>query len=405
MRNRNILISGAGIAGPTLAYWLKEHGFCPTIVERAPNFRTGGYIIDFWGLGFEVADRMKVLPELRNRGYIADEVRLLNARGEKVGGFDAEVFRSNLGNRYLTIQRSDLAEVINDKIKDDVEIIFADSVSALQEDEEGVEVGFEKGPTRRFDLVIGADGLHSIVRNLTFGNDSICKKDLGYYAAAFTIEGYRPRNAGVYVCYSTPGKQLARFALRGDRTAFFLIFSEKHMKKRKHENDKKRILEDVFADACWESESVIKAMHASEDFYFDSVSQIRLPTWSKGRIALAGDAAFCPSLLAGQGAAVAMLGSYVLAGELKLANGDYASAFLRYEQLLSEFMFKKQKGAERIGTWFAPRSALGVFVRNQVTQLFSMPFFADKVVSLSIADNLCVPDYEKGPVSRLEKIK
>ncbi len=395
MRTRNILISGAGIGGTTLAYWLKQYGFNPTLVERAPSFRTGGYIIDFWGLGFDVAEKMKILPALRERGYIADEIRVLNSRGQKVGGFDADIFRSHLGERFISILRSDLAKVISEKLSQDVETIFSDSIMSMSEDSDGIDVSFQNGNSRRFDLVIGADGLHSTVRSLAFGGDEPFEKKLGYYAAAFTTEGFRPRNAGVYVCYSMAGKQLARFALRNDRTIFFLIFAENKRCKSNGQIEPKEIIRKVFSNSCWESEAVMKAMHASDDFYFDSVSQIHMSSWSQGRVALTGDAAFCPSLLAGQGAALAMTGSYILASELKMADGDYVTAFRIYEQLLQQFILKKQKGAERIGALFAPRSKAGVFVRNQLTKLLSIPVFANSFVNSSITDDLSLPDYSR----------
>lgn len=403
MRIRDILISGAGIGGPTLAYWLRQYGFNPTLVERSPSFRTGGYIIDFWGLGFEVAEKMNILPALRERGYIADEVRVLNADGQKVGGFEAEIFRSTLGDRYISILRSDLAEVIFEKTKQEVEMIFSDSISTLREDADGVEVCFHNSAPRHFDLVIGADGLHSNVRNLVFGSEELFEKKLGYYAAAFSTEGYRPRNAGVYVCYSVPGKQLARFALRNDRTVFFLIFTAKQRNKLKETGDAKQIIEHVFGNTCWESQAFLDELHASTDLYFDSVSQICMPSWSKGRIALTGDAAYCPSLLAGQGAALAMLGSYVLASELKMADGDYVTAFGHYERLLKPFILKKQKGAERIGAWFAPRSAAGVFVRNEITKLFSIPAVGNLIINSAVEDDILLPDYSRIRTHDLEK--
>lgn len=395
MRNLNILIVGAGICGTTLAYWLKLYGFNPTIIERAPAFRTGGYIIDFWGLGFEVAEKMFLAPALRERGYIADEVRLLNSAGHKVGGFDAEIFQSNLGDHFVSILRSDLAELISETIKSNVETIYSNTIVSIKERNDGVDVSFQSGESIRYDLVIGTDGLHSAVRSLAFGDEKLFEKKLGYFAAAFSADGYAPRTPGAYVCYSMPGKQMARFALRNDRTVFFLIFADKERYKIDRQSDPKEVLEDIFGNSCLESEAILESMHAASDLYFDSVSQIRMNKWSEGRIAVLGDAAYCPSLLAGQGAALAILGSYVLASELKLADGDYLTAFRIYEQLLSQFILKKQKGAERFGAWFAPRSGVSLFVRNQITKLFSIPAIANVFVNSSIADNIVLPDYSR----------
>ncbi len=395
VRIRKVLISGAGIAGPTLAYWLLQYGFEPTIVERAPTFREGGYVIDFWGLGYDVAEKMNLLKQLRCWGYKADEVRLVNRHGRKVGGFSAEIFRTNLGNRFLSILRGDLAAVIYETVAGKAEMIFGDSIKSIKEDEQGVEVLFQSESRRRFDLVVGADGLHSLVRNLTFGPESQFEKNLGYFAAAFSTDHYQPRDEGVYLCYSSPGKQIARFALRNDRTVFFLIFTARDQLKENHNDIHLNVakLETVVGADGWECKAILEAMHSCNDLYFDSVSQIRMPTWSKGRIGLVGDAAYCPSLLAGQGAALAMAGSYILAGELKKANGDHLLAFKSYEAKFKSFIARKQKAAERFGAWFAPETAFGMFVRNQLTKLFSISLIANKLVTESIADRIDLPDY------------
>jgi 2-polyprenyl-6-methoxyphenol hydroxylase-like FAD-dependent oxidoreductase len=234
------------------------------------------------------------------------------------------------------------------------------------------------------------------VRRLVFGLDTSFEKNLGYMAAAFSTTDYEPRDEGVYVCYSSPGKQIARYALSESRTVFFLIFAADESSPSTAYDDKEytvRKLEKVFGNEGWESERMLQAMRSCNDLYFDRVSQIRMPSWSEGRVALVGDAAFCPSLLAGQGAALAMAGSYILAGELKESNGDYKTAFERYEEKLKPFIAEKQKGAENFASWFAPKTALGILVRNQITKLFSIPVFAHRFVSASIADRLRLCDY------------
>ena len=169
MDDRSILISGIGIAGPTLAWWLLKHGFDVTLVERAPAARSGGYVIDFWGVGYDVAERMGLEPDLKREGYNVSELRMVDGKGRRVGGFDATVFIRLTGGRYVSVQRSDLARLIFERVEGRCEAIFGDSICRLDPDAEGVTVGFDKGPQRRFGLVIGADGLHSVVRRLAFG--------------------------------------------------------------------------------------------------------------------------------------------------------------------------------------------------------------------------------------------
>src|SRR5215831_12259114 len=165
----SVLISGIGIEGPTLAYWLSVYGMESTLVERAPRLRTGGYVIDFWGSGFDVAERMGLLADIRQDGYDIKELRLVNAHSRRVGGFKLDGFRTATRGRYLSIPRSDLARIVHQKIEGRCESIFGDSIKAMRQGPDGVEVTFEHAHPRRFDIVIGADGLHSIVRELTFG--------------------------------------------------------------------------------------------------------------------------------------------------------------------------------------------------------------------------------------------
>jgi 2-polyprenyl-6-methoxyphenol hydroxylase-like FAD-dependent oxidoreductase len=190
-KGNTVLISGAGIAGPTLAYWLSRYDFIPTLIERAPALRTDGYVIDFWGMGFEVAERMGLVPELRRVGYRVREVRIVNNEGRRIGGFGTEKFRHALDDRFVSILRGDLAAKLNATLDGRVETVFGDEIQSLSEDAEGLTVEFDHSPRRRFDLVIGADGLHSRVRALTLGPEISCESYLGYCVAAFAVDGYR----------------------------------------------------------------------------------------------------------------------------------------------------------------------------------------------------------------------
>jgi 2-polyprenyl-6-methoxyphenol hydroxylase-like FAD-dependent oxidoreductase len=395
MQNKSILISGAGIAGPTLANWLLRQGIQPTLVEKAPHLRAGGYVIDFWGLGYEVAGEMGLLPTLDREGYDMQELRLVDSDGRRVGGFDASVFRNLTGGRYLSIARSELAKLLYESIKDRCEVIFGDSVAELDDEGDAVRVAFGHAPERRFDAVIGADGLHSEVRQLVFGPEERFEDYLGYMVAAFQTEGYRPRDELVYVSHAIPGRQVARFSMRGDRTMFLFVFAaDKPPDVDAHDLDaQKALLNATFRDVGWECPEILAALDQSDDLYFDRVSQIHMDAWSKGRVGLVGDAAFCPSLLAGQGSALAMGAAYVLAGELGRADAAPQAAFQHYEALLRPMIATKQKAARQFATGFAPKTSWGVFVRNQVTKAFAIPFVAKLAMGSSLIDRIDLPDY------------
>jgi 2-polyprenyl-6-methoxyphenol hydroxylase-like FAD-dependent oxidoreductase len=395
-QTRTVLISGNGVAGPTLAYWLGVRGFTPTLVERAPQLRTGGYVIDFWGLGYDIADKMNLLPDIAREGYDMQELRFVDAHGARVGGFDASVFKTLTNGRYVSLARSDLARLIYAKVADRHEVIFGDSIAGIAQDGDGVDVTFEHASPRRFDLVVGADGLHSNVRRLAFGAQDQFERPLGCIVGAFEAQGYRPRDDGAYVSYSVPGKQIARFAMREDRTLFLFVVNTDDMQSTPTDDPagQKALLRTTFADAGWESPQILDLMDACDDVYFDRVSQIRMPAWSKGRSVLVGDAAYCPSLMAGQGAALAMTGAYVLAGELARDDGASPShALQRYEALLRPFLSSKQALAENFARSFVPQTQFGLFVRNQATKIMAVPGLARLMLGRTLLDNLTLPDY------------
>jgi 2-polyprenyl-6-methoxyphenol hydroxylase-like FAD-dependent oxidoreductase len=390
---KTVLISGAGIAGPTLAYWLKAAAFEPTIVERAPALRSGGYVIDFWGLGYDLAERMGLLGEINRVGYHAREMRIVDDGSRSVAGFGTEVFSQLTGGRYVTLQRSDLSRLLYKKSMGEVESIFGDAIVSLQEREDCVQVQFERERERRFDLVIGADGLHSRVRTLVFGPQSRFEKHLGYAVAAFEAHGYSPRDEDIYLMYGRPGRMLGRFTLRDNRTLFLFVFVAKRDELPAMLDDQKALLCDLYRHDGWECSAVLRELERAEALYFESVSQIRMPNWSHSRIALAGDAAFCVSLLAGQGSALAMISAYVLAGELAAAAGHYHIAFGRYEKLLRDYINAKQRGAERFAGAFAPKTRIGLQFRNLVVKAFAFPGLARLAIGRDIADSLELPKY------------
>ncbi|HKP55407.1 MAG TPA: FAD-binding domain [Polyangiales bacterium] len=396
-----VLISGLGIAGPALAHFLLRYGFAPTLVERAPQPRQEGYIIDFWGKAYSLTERMGLLPEILEAGYHVDEVRLVRASGRKLCGFATDVFRSATGGRFTTLQRGDLSAILYRSVQRDVDVRWGDGLRTLEQTGEGVHVEFAHGGSETYDCVVGADGLHSGVRSSVFGPEEQYERFLDYAVAAFTIPGYRPRDEGVYVAYGAPGRQIARFSMRGDRTMFLLVVADPDARNidprdaRAH----RAYLRDAFSGVGWEWPQIWPGLSQCDALYFDRVSQIHLPAWSKGRVVLLGDAAHAPSLLAGQGAGLAIIGAYVLAGELARTR-DYALAFQRYEARMRPFVEQKQTAARGFASSFAPRTRTGLVLRALATRALSIPGAGRFALRPTLRDDIELPEYAAEVASR-----
>lgn len=392
-----IIINGVGIAGPTLAYWLRRAGHEVLLVESAPGLRGGGYVIDFWGVGYTIAEKMGLIPRIMEQGYNVREVRFVDRRGRTRGGFSTAMFHRILDGRFTSLRRSDLAAAIHGVLGAEVETRFGDSVARIEEVPGAVRVGFDRGDSLLADLVIGADGLHSRVRRLVFGPEESVEVPLGYHVAAFELEGYRPRDDLVYISHGAPGRQISRFSMRDDKTLILLIFRDEYLTDPgplTTDTERKAALTRAFAGIGWEWPAIESALADVEGLYFDRVSQIRMDRWTKGRVALIGDAAACVSLLAGEGTGLAMAEAYVLAGELGLCVGDPAAALVRYEERMRPFLREKQVAAAGFASSFAPRTALGITFRNLVTRLFRLPLLGSFVLGRSLRDDFALPDYE-----------
>ena len=390
-----VAISGAGVAGPTLAYWLERYGHAPTLIEASPKLRSGGYMIDFWGVGYDVAERMGILPAIRDAGYDLQEVRYVDRRGRAAGSISAKTMARELGDRFTSLPRGDLSALIYASLGGRVETLFGESIAEIDDRQGSVQLTLAGGAEREFDLVIGADGLHSNVRALMFGPERDFEKHIGYYVAAFEVNGYRPRDELAYVSYGFPGRQISRFALRGDRTMFLLVFAAERLRGREPASleARKATLAQVFEGSGWEWPVIAAALAAADDVYFDRVSQAVVEPWTKGRMALVGDAAACVSLVAGEGTGLGMAEAYVLAGELVRAGGDHVRAFAAYEARLRGFVEGKQKSARGFASAFTPRTALGVWLRNQATRLMAIPGVPGLLIGAQMRDDFALPDY------------
>jgi 2-polyprenyl-6-methoxyphenol hydroxylase-like FAD-dependent oxidoreductase len=298
------------------------------------------------------------------------------------------------GGRFTSLQRSDLAATIYSAVEGKVETVFGDGIASIEEAADRVHVGFDHAAPRDFDLVIGADGLHSRVRSLTFGQEAGFERFLGYHVAAFELTGYRPRDELTYVSQALAGRQVSRFSKRDDRTLFMFCYREKKPAPVPEDDAGRRAaLRREFADMKWEVPAVLDAMDDVENIYFDRVSQIEMPRWTKGRAALIGDAAACVSLLAGEGCGLAMTEAYVLAGEIGRAGNDHAAAFAGYEERMRPFLAAKQATARKFASSFVPGTDFGVAFRNWMMRLMVIPPVANFLVG-DLNDNIDLPDYE-----------
>lgn len=387
-----IAISGAGIAGPAAAHWLRRTGHTPLLIERAPGVRTGGYVIDFWGIGYRIARLMGIEAAVLDAGYRVRELRAVRSDGSAMARVDVGAFARAVDGCYTSIARSDLSSILFDTIADDVEVIFDDTVTAIEQRPDSVRLGFQRTPDRDFDLLLGADGLHSAVRALAFGQPA-AEHYLGCAAAAFTCTGYRPRDPLTYVLHNVRGAQLARFALREDRTLFLFVFRSPVPPQPGDLPAARALLRHRFADAGWECAAILDHLDASADLYIDAVSQTRLDRWSRGRVALLGDAAAAVSLLAGEGTGLAMLAAYVLAGELRRSGDDHRVAFAGYEQRLRAFLSAKQRGAHRFIGFFAADTWPGMLLRNLGLRAMSVPWIAESVAARTFRDDFALPNY------------
>ena len=390
-----VAINGTGVAGPTLAYWLRRFGHEPVLFEKAPRLRMGGYLIDFWGLGFEIADRMGLVPTLLERCYKMERLSMVDADGHEVAGMDVTSMRRQLKGRFISLARADLAAVLFQAC-DGIRARFGVSIAKLQPDSEGVTATLSNGEQERFDLAVGADGLHSQVRELTFGPEGQFETPLGCHVAAFRLSGYPRRDELTYVSHTVPKRHVARVALRNDETLVLLICRSELIDGDPPREQQKTVLRHAFRDMKWEVPDILDRMDEVDDVYFDRVSQIHLAHWSAGRIAVIGDAAACASLLAGEGTGLAMTEAYVLAGELHRAAGHIERALPAFEARLHSFVTTKQKTALRFRSFFAPRTEVAIHLRNVAVKALSIPFFANRLIAGSLRDDLVLPDYLAG---------
>ncbi|MFE2168352.1 FAD-dependent monooxygenase [Streptomyces sp. NPDC059447] len=393
MKNLNVLISGSSVAGPALAYWLHRHGFNPTIVERAPALRDGGYAVDFRGEAhLSVLRGMGILDAVEAARTGTGSMSYVNSAGKVQAKLPADLFAGD-----VEILRGDLARILYDVTAPFTEYVFGDSITSLAEDADGVTVTFERSAPRRFDLVIGADGLHSNTRRLAFGPEDRFVKHLGVHCAIFTTANHLGLDHTGHA-YRTAGKLVAMYSARHntEAKAVFYFASPALDLGRREVTRQQAVLAEQFAGTGWESDRLLREMRYAPDFYFDSVGQVRMDSWSRGRVALVGDAAYCPSSLSGMGSGLALVGAYVLAGELAAAGGDHRVAFGRYEEALRKYAEGCQKMGDGVAGLMVPGSRFMAGLLNRYYKV--MPYLPGSNMAAKIArktaENITLRDYD-----------
>jgi 2-polyprenyl-6-methoxyphenol hydroxylase-like FAD-dependent oxidoreductase len=334
----NVLISGASVAGPALAYWLRRHGISATVVERAPAPRPGGQAIDVRGAALDVVGRMGLIEPLRELRTEMHGSSMLDADGnELMRSTEHAPSSGRLDSDDIELLREDLTQLLA-RHTTDVEYLFDDSIAAIRQDDDGVDVTFERGAPRRFDLVVGADGLHSTVRRLAFGPETQFAHHLGMYVAVYTTDNLTDlKNWQVWLRDDTAGAGIYTARDNTELRVNVGFFAEPIDYDHRDLDAQRRLIAGHAASLGWEMPRLLKAMWTAPDFYFDAMAQIRMDTWSRGRVTLVGDAGYCPSPMSGQGTSLALVGAYVLAAELATAGGDHQRAFARYETRMRPF--------------------------------------------------------------------
>jgi 2-polyprenyl-6-methoxyphenol hydroxylase-like FAD-dependent oxidoreductase len=370
--NHDVLISGASIAGPTLAYWLRRSGFAPTVVEQTPALRAGlgGHAVDLFGPAVDVAEWMGVLPQVLAARTRTDQVTIEHP-GRSPVQVDLSRLVAGISARHVEIMRGELTSILHQATRDDIEYRFGDSIRTLDQDDDGVEVTFEHGTPRRFGLVVGADGLHSGVRRLTFGDEAPYRHWLGGYLGVFSLPNYRGLD-GRMVAYNAPGRTAAMYPVRqtGQARALFLFRAAQELVYDHRDLDaQRRLLGAAFAEDGWEVPRLLAALEHADDFYFDSIGQIRMTSWSSGRVTLVGDAGYSPAPAVGGGTALAVVGAYVLASELAAAGGDPGAAFGGYETRMREAVARFRTIGPTVMKTLIPQTPLQVWLTTQALRL------------------------------------
>jgi 2-polyprenyl-6-methoxyphenol hydroxylase-like FAD-dependent oxidoreductase len=367
-----VLISGASVAGPVLAYWLARFGFQPTVVERTEELRfgSGGHAVDLFGPALQIIEWMGTLPQVQAASTHNQIISFLRA-GHRPVDVPAELMSEGVSERHVEIMRGELAKIIYEAGRDDAEYLFGNSIASLEDTEQGVDVTFQHGAAQTFDLVVGADGLHSFTRRMAFGEEYQFLNFLGGYLAVFTVPNYLDlhermvgygdldRTAGIY-----PVRETGQA-----RVIFLWRTPAQHDYERHDVAAQRRLVRNLYGDMGWEVPRLLAELDNADDLYLDSISTIVMDTWTRGRVTLVGDAGYSPGPAVGGGTSLAVVGAYVLASELAAVSGDHPRALAAYEAVLRPAVRQSQRIGPAVLKALIPGSRVQLWAMEQAIRL------------------------------------
>lgn len=376
-RHKDVLICGAGIAGHVAAWWLREYGFRPAVVEQAPELRDGGHAVDLWGAAVDIIERMGLLPEVE-AARTRNDCGVMITPGHAPIKLDLDTLSTEFADRQIEIMRGDLVQILHRHATGSIEYIFGDTITGLDVERDGVLVSFQHARPRRFALVIGADGQHSAVRRLMFGDEPFFRRYIGGYICGCTIADDLAPSAlaapGRIHRYVAPGKSVTAFPIPAARELGVGFLFRRPQPVDLHHDDvhgQKSLVREVFSREGWEIPQLLAHLDDAPFFYFDAFNQIRMETWSKGPVTLAGDAAYCPAPAVGGGTSMAVIGAYFLAGELAEACGNVTRAFVNYESAMRPVVHSSRMIGPALVKALLPMSQTAISLSFRVAPLMA----------------------------------